>query len=54
MQEEDLYQAMEPMVSHGITAALKMASTKGFIEDSKGERQPGEVMRVSTDAQRDK
>ena len=53
LQEEDLYQEAEPMVTSGIAAALQLASKKGFISSGKPKRDSGESMRTTADAKRD-
>ena len=53
LQEEDLYQEAEPLVTGGIAAALQLASKKGFISNAKPKREAGESMRTATDAKRD-
>ena len=53
LQEEDLYQEAEPLVTGGIAAALQLASKKGFISNEKPKREAGESMRTATDAKRD-
>ena len=53
LQEEDLYQEAEPLVTGGIAAALQLASKKGFISSEKPKREAGESMRTTTDAKRD-
>jgi len=35
LQEKDLYQEAEPIVASGITAALQLATRKGFFEEGK-------------------
>ena len=53
LQEEDLYQEAEPLVTGGIAAALQLASKKGFISNEKPKREAGESVRTATDAKRD-
>lgn len=41
VQDGVLYQEEEPSVAKGVTAALQMATRKGFLEDDEGKREAG-------------
>ena len=47
LQVEDLYQEAEPIVASGITAALQMATRKGFFEEGKPCACPGAGVMIS-------
>ena len=53
-KEEELYQEAEPVVSSGLSAALRMATRKGFVDSGTSTKSSNEIVHVYSDVQRDR